>query len=94
MAMRPSEQRPKFLSDPHWSNQQINWSLKKRRFIPFNSVAQKEQDPTADETGGAGFPAEQSQKNQTGENQGNADAVEKLVPGRTMFVILLAHVVR
>ena len=92
--MRPGEQRPKFLSDPHWSNQQINWSLKKRRFVPFNSMAQEQQEPTDDEAGGAGFPVEECGQNQARENQRNADAMEKLVPGRTVFVIVLAHVVR
>jgi len=92
--MRPGEERPKFFGDPHWPNQQIDWSLKKRRFVPFNSVAQKEQDPTANEAGGAGFPVEQSSQNETRKNQRNADGVEKLVPGRSVFVVVLAHVVR
>ena len=92
--MRTCEERPKFFGDPHRPNQQINWSLKKRRFIPFNSMAQEQQEPTADEARGAGFPVEDRGQNQTSENQRNADAMEELIPGRAVFVVILAHVVR
>jgi len=92
--MRPGEERPKFFGDPHWPNQQIDWSLKKRRMISLNFVAQKQKQPTADETGGARLPVEQSSQNETRKNQRNADGVEKLVPGRSVFVVVLAHVVR
>lgn len=92
--MRPGEERPQFFGDPHWPNQQINWSLKKRRLIAFNSVAQEKQNPAANEAGGAGFPVEKNSQNQTGENQRDTDAMEELVPGRAVFVVVLAHVVR
>ena len=92
--MRSGEERPQFFGDPHWPNQQINWSLKKRRLIPFNSVAQEKQNPATNETGGAGLPVEQNGQEQTGENQRNADAMEELIPGRAVFVVVLAHVVR
>lgn len=92
-AVCSSEELPNFLSDPDWSNQQINRSLKKRGMIAFDAVAKKEQDPAADKKGTSQNPLQPEKKDEAEKNQGDADAVKKLVPDGRMFVVVLRHVV-
>ena len=78
--MSSCEERPKFLSDPHWPNQQINWALKKRRFISFDPMSQEQEQPAAYEASRACFPAQEHEKDDSQKNEGNTDPVEQFVP--------------
>jgi hypothetical protein len=78
--MSSGQERAQFLGDPHWPYEQINRSVKKCRFVAFDPVTQKQQHPATHKARRAGFPAQQCQQGDSRENQGDADAVEQLVP--------------
>lgn len=92
--MCSGQERPQFLGDPHWPDQQINWSLEKRRVISFDLVPEEEQYPAAEEARRACLPTEKREKDDSRKNERDADSMENPVPPRTMFVVILAHVVR
>jgi hypothetical protein len=62
--------------------------------IAFNAMTQEQKNPTAEKKGRSPNPLRQDQEDDAGENHGNADTVEKLVPGRRVLVIVLRHVAR
>ena len=49
---------------------------------------------TADEEAESDAPPRENQKNNPREDEGNADAVEELVPRVRVFVVVLSHVLR
>src|SRR5580692_1193015 len=89
-----SQELPRFLCDPDWSYQQINWSLKKRRVVSLNLVSKKKKNPPTYKETRSPNPLHENQQKDSCENHGNAQAMEKLIPARRVFVIVLRHVVR
>ena len=92
--MLSDQEHPRFLCYPDWSDQQIHRSLKKRRMIAFNPVSQEQEHPAAHEKRSAPDPFCEKEQDESGKDQGNANAVEQFVPAGRMFVIVLRHVVR
>lgn len=92
--MCSGQERPQFLGDPHWPDQQIDWPLKKRRSISFDSVPEEEEHPASDEADRPNFPMHEQEEDNARENERDPDPVKQLVPTRTMFVVILRHVVR
>ena len=78
--MCSGQERPQFLGDPHWPNQQINWSLKKRRFISFDPMSEEQEHPASYEASRSSFPAQQRQKDDSRKNQRDSDPVQQFVP--------------
>jgi hypothetical protein len=92
--MLSGQEHPRFLSYPDWSDQQIYRSLEKRRMIPFDPVSQEQKHPAAHEERSAPNPFCEQEQDETGKDHGNADTVQELIPARSVFVIVLRHVVR
>jgi hypothetical protein len=92
--MFSGQEHPRFLSYPDWSDQQIHRSLEKRRMIAFDPVSQEQKHPAAHEKRSAPNPFREEEEDESGEDHGNADTVQQLVPAGRVFVIVLRHVVR
>jgi hypothetical protein len=92
--MFSSQEHPHLLRHPDWTDQQVHRSLKERRTIAFNPVPQEQQRPSADEKSRSPDPFRQDQQSDSAKYHRNPDAVQQLVPDRSMFVVVLRHVVR
>lgn len=73
--MCTGEERPQLLGDPHWPDQQVNWSLKKRRVVSFDSVPQEEKHPSSDKANKPRFPMEENEKDESREDERDAHSV-------------------
>src|ERR1700732_1306788 len=92
--MFSSQEHPRFLSYPDWSDQQIHRSLEKRRMIAFDPVSQEQKHPAAHEERSAPNPFCEKEQNEPGKDHGDADTMQQLIPAGRVFVIVLRHVVR
>jgi hypothetical protein len=57
-------------------------------------VTKEQQHPATHETGRSGLPPEKRKQDDSRKDERDADSVQRLVPTRMMFVVVLAHVVR
>jgi hypothetical protein len=62
--------------------------------IAFDTMSQKQQNPSTDEANCAPFPLEKCKEDQPCEYQRNTNSVQQLIPPGTVFVVILSHVVR
>ena len=92
--MFSSQEHPYLPGHPDWTDQQIDRSLKERRIIAFNPMAQEQQHPSANEKCKSPDPFRQDQQNEPDENHRDTDTVQQFVPDRSVFVVVLRHVVR
>src|ERR1700737_3807993 len=92
--LRSAQEHPQLLGHPDGSHQKIDRTLEECRMITLDAMTQEKKNPTPEEEQSSPDPLGEDQENDAGKNQGNADAVQHLVPDRRMLVIILSHVAR
>jgi hypothetical protein len=92
--VRAAQEVPKLFRNPNGSDEQIYRSLEECRMIAFHAMAQEQKTPAAEKQNSAQDPLRQDQKNDTSENQRNTDAMQELVPGGRVLMIVPVHVAR
>src|ERR1700683_2583584 len=89
-----AQETPELFRDPDGSNEQINRTLEKYRMIAFDAMTKEQKNPAAEKQRSAQNPLHQNQKDDASENQRNADAMQKLIPGGGVLMIIPLHVAR
>ena len=62
--------------------------------IALDPVSQEQKHPAAHEKRSSPNPFREKEQNETGKEHWDADTVQQLIPARSVFVIVLRHVVR
>src|ERR1700674_5332850 len=75
-AMFSGQERPRLLSHPDRSNQQIHRSLEKRRMIALDAMPQEQKHPSADERSRSPGPFQENEQYKPHENHGDANTVQ------------------
>ena len=73
-----AERTRQSLDKPQWTDQQVDWILKKGRLVPFNRVANKLQQPADDKKCQRPMPVEE-EKGQGDHNQRYANRVRQSI---------------
>jgi hypothetical protein len=90
--MRTEESVFQFFGDPEGADEKIDQALEERGLVAFDAVAGEQQNPSANEQREAGAPVRQGCENDSGEDDGNAYAMQDFVPRIRVLVVVLRHV--